>query len=197
MRTFDLAAFLSSVVPRGRNLRFCSHRKDRTSGQSSQWRQALSFGLACKTLDGRRILSSWTFHGKPVPFLPLDYRRGFDTNDPLAAVKLLQAALDQKERVKKASIRVEKINGPILLLSGKADEIWPSPQMANAVCDRLRTKHFRFKYENVQYADAGHTFQDHGNFGGTSEGNAKAGRDAKLRILAFLRTAAGEIGAPP
>jgi dienelactone hydrolase len=141
-------------------------------------------------------LSSWTFHGKPVPFLPLDYCRRFDTHDPLAAVKLLKAALDQKELVKKTSIRVEKINGPILLLSGKADEIWPSAQMADALCERLRTKHFRFKYENVQYADAGHTLHEHGNFGGTPEGNAKAGSDAKLRILAFLRAAAGQIGAP-
>ena len=141
-------------------------------------------------------LSSWTFHGKPVPFLPLDYRGGFDTDDPLAAVKLLKAALDQKEAVKKASIRVEKINGPILLLSGKADEVWPSAQMADAICERLRTKHFRFKYQNVQYADAGHVFHEHGNFGGTPDGNAKAARDAKLTILAFLRAVAGEVGAP-
>ncbi len=49
----------------------------------------------------------------------------------------------------------------------------------------------------MQYADAGHTFREHDKFGGTPDGNAKAGSDAKLRILAFLHTAAGEIGAPP
>ena len=139
--------------------------------------------------------SSWSFHGKPVPYVPFDYSRGFDANDPLAAVKFLRTALEQKAAVRKASIQVEKINGPILLLSGKSDEIWPSAQMADAICERLKKKKFGFKYENVEYADAGHGFNEHSKIGGTPEGNRKASADAKSRILAFLRAATGEIGA--
>ena len=130
--------------------------------------------------------SSWSFRGQPVPYLPLDYSRGFDANDRLAVLKLFKTALAQKAAVKKASIRVEKIDGPILLLSGKADELWPSPQMADAICERLRTKHYRFNCENVEYPDAGHWFDEHSKLGGTPGGNRQAGADARSKILSFL-----------
>ena len=139
--------------------------------------------------------SSWSFQGKPVPYVPFDYRVGFDTNDPLAVVKLFKAALEQKAAVEKASIRVEKINGPILLLSGKADQVWPSAQMADAISQRLKTKHFKFNFVNMEYTNANHNFNEH-RFGGTPEGNASARADANLRITEFLRTAAGTAGAP-
>lgn len=140
--------------------------------------------------------SSWSFHGKPVPYVPFDYSGGFDANDPLAALKLFKRALEQKAAVEKASIKVEKINGPILLLSGKDDGLWPFAQMAGAICERLKAKRFKFKYENVEYTDAGHAFDERGKLGGTPEGNRKAGADAKLRILAFVRSAV-ENALPP
>jgi hypothetical protein len=139
--------------------------------------------------------SSWSFHGKPVPYLPLDYSRAFDANDRLAALKLFKTALEQKAAVKNASIRVEKIAGPILLLSGKADELWPSAQMADAICERLRIKHCRFTWENAEYPDAGHWFDETSKLGGTPESNRKAGADARLKILSFLHTSASEMGA--
>ena len=88
-----------------------------------------------------------------------------------------------------------RIAGPILLLSGKADELWPSAQMADAICERLRIKHCRFTWENAEYPDAGHWFDETSKLGGTPESNRKAGADARLKILSFLHTSASEMGA--
>ncbi|RPJ54618.1 MAG: hypothetical protein EHM23_28545 [Acidobacteria bacterium] len=42
-------------------------------------------------------------------------------------------SLDNKEAVEKAVIPGEKINGPVLLVSGKDDRLWPSSAMVDMV----------------------------------------------------------------
>jgi hypothetical protein len=57
--------------------------------------------------------------------------------------------------MQKAAIRVEDINGPILLFSGLDDKIWPSSEMANSIEQRLVENNFSFHIQNIQYKDAG------------------------------------------
>jgi len=129
--------------------------------------------------------SSWSFKDEPIPFVPYDYSKGFDPNDLLT---LYKASLKQAEAVKKATIEVEKINGPLLLFSGSDDKMWPSAQMGDMICKRLREKKFKHKYEHFKYADAGHTLNDYFMLGGTPEGNRKARIDSAKRMLDFINT---------
>ena len=55
-----------------------------------------------------------------------------------------------------ASIKVEKINGPILLLSSASDSIWPSLLHSETVIKRLTEKGFKFKSKHFTYEKAGH-----------------------------------------
>jgi hypothetical protein len=93
----------------------------------------------------------------------------------------------------KTAIHVEQTAGPILLISGQSDGIWPSSEMTNAVGVRPRLAHFGYRVERLDYPHAGHragmpeivpAWQSNvthpltgesENFGGTPEGNAAAG----------------------
>jgi pimeloyl-ACP methyl ester carboxylesterase len=106
-------------------------------------------------LTAAMTTSSWTWHGEPLPFLPVpwsatpaliagDLRRVFDlTRDALPALP-------------EAAIPVEHINGPILFLSATQDELWPSRAMADAMMQRLDAIGFAHVHRHVAI-EGGHT----------------------------------------
>jgi hypothetical protein len=130
--------------------------------------------------------SSWSLNGNALPFLPYDASHGFNPTDPLAIYKLYQDSLENKDAVERAVIPVEKINGPILLLSGQDDHLWPSAQMGDMIGDRLKAANFKYKFEHVKYESAGHTLSEFYMIGGTTEGNRKARLESTDKMLEFL-----------
>ncbi len=130
--------------------------------------------------------SSWSLLGNPVPFVPYKYSLVFNPLDSLAVYKLYQRSLAQKDAVDKATIEVEKIHGPVLLLSGHDDQMWPSEEMGDAICARLKEKGFNYKYEHLKYKDAGHTLSEYSILGGTAEGNKQARIESRSKMLEFL-----------
>jgi len=124
---------------------------------------------------------SWTMDGKPIPYMP------FDTNDVTSGIyNYFVRSLARQADVEKAAIHVENIRGPILLVSGQDDPIWPSGEMANAICARLKDKGFQYDYTHLVYKNAGHTLNEKFMIGGTVEGNKEARIDLAKQILAFL-----------
>jgi dienelactone hydrolase len=158
--------------------------------------------------------SAWTLDGKPFPLLPprfdADAMRAFGvamaTGTPLAMTPGFQRLLDSVGAdAGSAAIPVEQIRGPILMLSGGDDQVWPSTRFAEMAIARLREKGFTYPVEHLSYPDAGHTVSlppymptsqtwwRHPQvplaleMGGTPRANAAASADAWPRILAFLR----------
>ncbi len=128
--------------------------------------------------------SSWSAGGQPVPFVPYDNKTkpNMGRMDEYYRRSLVYA--DEASRA--AAIPVEKINGPILLLSGAEDRIWPSAEMGEAIAARLKEKGFKHGFTHVIFPDAGHMLRDGFPLGGTSEGNVKAGIEYPKRISEFL-----------
>ncbi len=105
-----------------------------------------------------------------------------------------------------AAIPVERIEAPILLLSGDSDELWPSTLGAEQVIQRLRANDFPYTAEHIAYPGAGHTagsgmlvtsLSTRGvhpvakvvdPLGGTPALNAAANRDAIRQQVAFFMT---------
>ena len=128
----------------------------------------------------RRGEASWTLGGRPLAWT-------------------MPGARDER-----ATIRVERIRGAVLLISGRDDRVWPSTQMANAVMARLDANHFAYPHEHLAYVRAGHgvsrpwtptTEINHVrhpltgriiSLGGTPEGTAAARADSWRHVLAFL-----------
>ena len=139
---------------------------------------------------------AWTLNGKPLPYLVLSQ---FSMKQALASFKkaLARAPASQLAAI---TIPVERINGPVLLISSRSDNLWPSPQMADAVQARLRLHRFPFPVENVQFDDASHLLMGYGRgitwlgipfvsgfyFGGSQEGTRIARDAGWARAKAFL-----------
>lgn len=101
---------------------------------------------------GRTTLgSAWTLAGKDVPHLSLVLTA--------AAPQVLrfEAALDEAGQSAAGRIPVERINGPVLLISATQDEIWPSFRMSLAMVSALRSAHFPFEVRHASYR-TGHGF---------------------------------------
>lgn len=96
--------------------------------------------------------SSWSYQGKDLPYVPYKVNQTFyQALQTYEFHDVYQQALENTEAAKKARIPVEKINGPILLLSGKKDQIWPSTNMCSEMIRTLKEKKFPFYYEHVAY----------------------------------------------
>ena len=93
--------------------------------------------------------SSWSYNGEEVTYVPAPLKiigpalKG----DLFTAFSIM---LEDEEAVKRAEIEVEKINGPILLLSAKNDEAWPATDMSNRIMDRLRKNNFKYYYKHIE-----------------------------------------------
>jgi dienelactone hydrolase len=137
---------------------------------------------------GEKVDYAWTWKGKPLPYVA---QRG----DP------------SSEAMMEAEIAVERTNGPILLVSGEDDRLWPAAQMGDAMVARLKKHQFRHPVEHLKYAEAGHfvggtvlfprwrsSTVKHRitgnliNLGGTPRADALSSVDAMPRVLTFLRT---------
>ncbi len=55
-----------------------------------------------------------------------------------------------------AQIPVEKIQCPLILISGDDDQVWPSEKMCHKITDRLKQKKFSYSVEHWNFHGAGH-----------------------------------------
>lgn len=138
--------------------------------------------------------AAWTWKGRPLPCARDDYRPG----EPM--VEGFRRTLDaDPASLAAAAIEVEKIRGPVLLLSTTADKIWPSTRMAEAAMMRMQAKGKRGSRDHVRYDDCSHLMMGPGpgmtafgsgpyriEFGGTAEGTRAARDDAWARAMAFM-----------
>ena len=142
-------------------------------------------GINMQSFEAR---SSWSEGREPLPYLPYDMSNGFRSVFALYDDALPGLAPDDP-----AIIPVEEIAGPVLLISGAADTLWPSAKMADRVVARLQAEGFDHAVQHLKYEEAGHgvavppslgaVFGGSDSFlGGTDEGNA-AGRQAMWQEL--------------
>lgn len=152
---------------------------------------------------------AWTFRGAALPFMSTgDSGMGptNQDNDPVDLTPWFELALEDQKAVEAAEIPIERINGPVLFVSGLADTMWPSTRMTE-IAERRATSHgFAHHLLHLRYPYAGHigagvpgtpvlTEVRHPmvgqllSFGGTRAGSAAARADSWPRVLDFLNGA--------
>jgi predicted esterase len=98
--------------------------------------------------------SSWTYNGEELPFVPVS-----EETVPFIMKRDLRGAfttmLKDTIAVKKAIIKVEKINGPILLISATEDEVAPTTPMSDKIIARLKEQKFKYHNEHISI-EGGH-----------------------------------------
>jgi dienelactone hydrolase len=159
----------------------------------------------------RGVHPSWTYHGKPLPFIASE-RVGSDQVDfevrgrasmPIRITPYFLKSMKNVGAVEKATIPVEKTKGPILLISGQDDQMWPSSLFAKLIMERLVAHNHPYPYEHLSYEGAGHgivpgylpktiTIMRHPvtgyvyELGGNSKDNAFASTDAWSKTMRFV-----------
>lgn len=145
--------------------------------------------------------SSWSFHGKEIPYssyvtekFPLGQilRKSIQIRD--VTMTDLYLPLVQNPNPD-AVIRAEKITGPILLISSKMDNMWPSEEAAKQIMKRLQEHDFPYAYQHLSYEYGGHMFVPmefgqtkmfKGDRGKNKEPGLKARLDSLQKTLEFV-----------
>lgn len=159
-----------------------------------------------------RPRAAWTFRGKPLPYLqenntsvgPLPVA---EAGRPVAYAPFYLSQLRDARAVERAIIPVEKTQGPILLVSGIDDQMWPSSALADIAMRRLETYRHPYPFRHLKYKGAGHLILVPGGprtsrtlrlsrveglsdlllaMGGTPKADAEAGEGAWRSLLKFL-----------
>jgi len=147
---------------------------------------------------------AWRFRGADIPYARLRAGGGPPTGTgPIALRPMFEHMLGDREAIRAAGIPVELVKGAVLMVSGEADQMWPSTPMAQ-IAERRAVEHgFGHRVTHLRYAGAGHTCggvpgtpavtnsrhrmtgQTY-DLGGTPAANAKARASSWPQVVRFL-----------
>ncbi len=159
--------------------------------------------------------AAWTYRGQALPGMTPPLARWWR---PTTALRVMLScmrrtpwrgtpaildALRDAQAVARVAIPVEKIRGPVLLVSGADDQIWPSTAMGENIRLRLETAGHAFEVRHLSYEGAGHavsilradsypTTARHSitrmvyDLGGSESVNKTASESARAEALGFL-----------
>lgn len=152
--------------------------------------------------------ASWTVSGVPLSY----------ADNPIAAEVKAQIKADRAAKrpvsfraqymalatppKPESTIAVERISGPLFLVAGADDQLWPSDVFAHRILAARRASGVKFRDELLVLPEAGHAIDvpyvptgdlavvDEGSFrlalGGTPSGYARADKNMWPKLLAFL-----------
>lgn len=104
--------------------------------------------------------TSWTWSGVPLEYasfchVKVNILKNIIRNREFGFSQQYSEVLST-EKNEQNSIKVENINGPILLISAEYDAQWPSKEMCLMIADRLEKKRFSFSFDHEIYHPASH-----------------------------------------
>jgi dienelactone hydrolase len=166
---------------------------------------------------------AWTYKNSPITFMPSPYfedianavKEGFVADhkgtfeDPWEITPhFLYGMKKNHHAIEDATIPVENIRCPLLIISGEKDALWPSTLYGKLIMERLDKKQSMIQRKHLNFAHAGHAIlfpyppfmpvindpifipEDKiwSQYGGTVEGNAHAAKESWHEVLNFLKT---------
>lgn len=118
---------------------------------------------SCATYGGFPNIqkSGWKLNNKPFPIAPEPEEKDeLKQLETCSSVTLAEIFLEQLQTRNKefsaAIIKVENIQCPLLLISGKDDKIWPSPFYCDIIMQRLDEHDSPIFRKHLSYENAGH-----------------------------------------
>lgn len=105
--------------------------------------------------------SSWMYKGEEIPCLKFSYSIMFQLvikmiQHKAGALSWMYKKLIDGGNTDDATIDVNKINGPILMISSETDSIWPSKMHSEIVMKLLKKSDFKYEYKHSTYEKSGH-----------------------------------------
>lgn len=192
-RNAELALVIASTLP------------EVVSGVVAYSPSSVSWSNTVLPYSSDKIKASWTYKDIDIPYVPMD-KISVNDSGKIKMLEYWKNGLAKTDFVNKAFIKVENIKGPILLFSGSDDNVWPSVIMSNMIEQRLKENNFKHAFQNIKYKNAGHLISSKPDknsdyrtgtinidgkdyqyeFGGTNDGDFKAKKDAKIKLMKFI-----------
>ena len=159
-------------------------------------------GFDWESTDMSQFRSSWSVDGEAVPYARYEQLEWYEWFTGEGIGTMYSDSLDAVREDSSAPIAVEAISGPVLLLCGKADALWPSCRMSRELVARAQSAG-KTNIEIVSYDDGGHMIYGRprepgeadidqlDQMGGTAEGNNDARMDGLKRIDVFFADSLG------
>ena len=135
------------------------------------------------------LSAAWSAEGEPLPYLPDErqteakredetWREWYERTAGARAADERQSSFEtirEHPRFEEVAIPVEKIRGPVLVLSAGEDETWASEAMSDYIVSRLRSGEFSYPNAHINYPEAGHLFFSPPNAGAERRGTPACG----------------------
>ncbi|WP_216215652.1 acyl-CoA thioester hydrolase/BAAT C-terminal domain-containing protein [Amycolatopsis aidingensis] len=126
-------------------------------------------GVVTQGIDYRRgglldILGTpappWTLRGEPLPYLPYtlseELRACVRSGQPVPLARAFRPPPEDPAELERVSIPVERIRGPVLLLSAADDRMWPGADYCQVAMDRLSAAGHPHDFRHRVFPGAGH-----------------------------------------
>lgn len=152
------------------------------------------------TLPPGETRSSWTRRGESLAYVPFPPEiEPNQSSDGVSWLPVMEAGLSDAEVVAASMIEIEKCTGPLLLVSGGDDHVWPTARMCGMLTDRMASHGESERITHLHYPEAGHMLFPYSrpadtlvpetpmDLGGSPEANAAAHVDAWPSVLHRLR----------
>jgi dienelactone hydrolase len=149
-------------------------------------------GVVWDTPDGT---PAWVVDGEPIPHLSGEGPPERTDDGRILTRPVLERGFENASEAARraATIAVERTDGPVLLLSGDADPVWPARRLSAVTAERLSRHDFPHAFEHLTYDGCGHLIGvPHVPFGGVEAGDvtaratAHAAADSWSVVLEFL-----------
>jgi len=180
-------------------------------------------GIAITSGEGSEkeaFYHGWSYQGKPllkdfleqVQITPQAtsllekycHGTGRDKEHPATILQSFLEGMKNKERFNNATIPVEKIQAPLMLIAAGDDQMWPSELFCQLIKDRLKKYNSKIDCEHLSYPNAGHIitypnipepdpvfyipfYKMWFSTGGTKSANWHACQDSWQKLIAFFK----------
>ncbi len=156
--------------------------------------------------------SPWSLRRRAVPFVAwarpgvaemVRITSSLLEDRPIGTRAFYERALRDETAVAAARIPVERIEGPVMLVSGTDDRLWPSTRLSEMAIERLEANGHPFPREHLRYEGAGHMIAPPGyepavswtnrfELGGSREADGFANAYSWPKVVGFLKEAFSE-----
>lgn len=101
-------------------------------------------------------MSPWAADGEPVAYVPL--YDGVEDDEDEPAVVRFRRTVDRApaEALERAALPVAGVDGPVVLVSGREDRIWPSTTFGETLGERFDGLDRPWSHAHHAFDDAGH-----------------------------------------
>ncbi len=155
-------------------------------------------GVVWDTPDGT---PAWVADGEAVPHLSGEGPPERTDDGEVVTRPVLERGFENasEEERRAATIAVEAVDGPVLLLSGGADRVWPARRLSAVAVERLERHEFPHAFDHLTYDGCGHLVGvpyvplsgvEAGDV--TARATARAAADSWPRVLECLERGLGD-----